>query len=269
MQPRPRGPEPELGPGSLGLRCRRGASSASAAGRQGSPARTRRDPRRPPERARSPARWPKLSEPPGPAWLCAHILSRKLHPRRRFSKPPEVLEGRRLTLLLRGSIDLLTLIQLSWPYATATLSPLLCSTAPKALLTEDTRMARFALATLLVSTTLPFAAALAQTEAEPDVTPAAPVEVAAPVEDTPPLRPTVAPSEPPITALDPVVEAPARPPTASPAASSIAAAPTPVEVGSVPPPATAPVPPITPPAQSRAEAPPTMAIAPATPETKP
>src|SRR5215211_2081980 len=110
MQPRPRGPEPELGPGSLGLRCRRGASSASAAGRQGSPARTRRDPRRPPERARSPARWPKLSEPPGPAWLCAHILSRKLHPRRRFSLPPGVLEGRRLTLLLRGSIDLLTLI---------------------------------------------------------------------------------------------------------------------------------------------------------------
>src|SRR4051812_34392458 len=175
MQPRPRGPEPGLGPGSLGSRCRPGASSASAAGRQGSPARTRRDPRRPPERARSPARWPNLSEPPGPAWLCAHILSRKLDPRRRFSKPPGVLEGRRLTLLLRGSIDLLTLIQLSWD-ATATLSPLLCSTAPKAFLTEDTRMARFARATLLVSTTLPFAAARAQIEAEPDVTPAAPIE---------------------------------------------------------------------------------------------
>jgi hypothetical protein len=128
-------------------------------------------------------------------------------------------------------------------------------------------MARFALATLLVSTTLPFAAALAQTEAEPDVTPAAPVEVAAPVEDTPPLRPTVAPSDPPIADLDPVVEAPAPPPTTSPAASSIAAAPTPVEVGSVLPPATAPVPPVTPPAQSPAEAPPPAA--PATPETKP
>src|SRR3954470_20798201 len=88
MQPRPRGPEPGLERGSPGSGYRRGASSASLAGRQGSPARTRRDPRRPPERARSPARWPKLSEPPGPAWLCAHILSRKLDPRRRFSKPP-------------------------------------------------------------------------------------------------------------------------------------------------------------------------------------
>src|SRR5215207_7662644 len=113
MQPRRRGPEPGLERGSPGSGYRRGASSASPAGRQGSPARTRRDPRRPPERARSPARWPKLSEPPGPAWLCAHILRRlrrKAHLRRRFSLPPGVLEGRRLTLLLRGSIDLLTFI---------------------------------------------------------------------------------------------------------------------------------------------------------------
>src|SRR3954465_2928203 len=36
--------------------------------------------------------------------LCPHSKP-KTPPRRRFSKPPGVLEGRRLTLLLRGSID--------------------------------------------------------------------------------------------------------------------------------------------------------------------
>src|SRR6185369_17277129 len=79
----------------------------------------------------------------------------------------------------------------------ATLSSLPRSTAPRAFRTEDTRMIRLALATLLVSTALPLATALAQTEAEPEVTPAAPVEAA------PTLRPTVAPSDPPITAPDP------------------------------------------------------------------
>ena len=122
-------------------------------------------------------------------------------------------------------------------------------------------MTRFALATLLLSTILPFAAALAQTEAEPEVTSAAPVEVAAPAEDTPALRPTVAPSDPPITDPVPVEAAPVAP-TASPTA----AAPTSGEVVSAPPPATASVSPITPPAQPSAAAPPTAASA--APEVK-
>jgi hypothetical protein len=70
-------------------------------------------------------------------------------------------------------------------------------------------MTRFALTTLVISATLPFAAALAQTTAEPDSTPAAPVETAQVRPPTPgpitvPLppagtSPTLAPVGPPIT----------------------------------------------------------------------
>ena len=128
-------------------------------------------------------------------------------------------------------------------------------------------MIRFALATLLLSTTLPFVAALAQTEAEPDVIPATPVEVTAPVEGTPTLQPSVAPSDPPTTALDLIDEAAPPPPTAAPVASPAVEAPTPVEAISAPSPSTAPVAPVPPPAQSSAEAPPPAA--PAIPEIKP
>ena len=101
-------------------------------------------------------------------------------------------------------------------------------------------MIRLALATLLLSTALPFATALAQTKAEPEVTPAAPVEVTAPVEAAPTQRPTVAPSDPPITTPDPADEATPPLPTAAPAASPTAA-PTPAEVGSAPSPVASPV----------------------------
>ena len=75
-------------------------------------------------------------------------------------------------------------------------------------------MSRFAFATLLVSATLPFAAALAQTAAKPDDTPAAPVEVvpsvspAAAVSD----REWVDPPEPIPVPVAPVETAPAAPP---------------------------------------------------------
>src|SRR5215211_5638334 len=74
-------------------------------------------------------------------------------------------------------------------------------------------MSRFAFATLLVSATLPFAAALAQTAAEPDDTPAAPVEVVpsvspAAVSD----REWVDPPEPIPVPVAPVETAPAAPP---------------------------------------------------------
>ena len=108
-------------------------------------------------------------------------------------------------------------------------------------------MARFALITLVVSTSLPFAAALAQTVAEPDVAPAAPVEV------VPSGSPAAAPPEPITAPVAPVEFAPAPPPTTAPVVSPIVTAPTPVETAPAGPPAmaAAPVTPSTTPAPER------------------
>jgi hypothetical protein len=92
-------------------------------------------------------------------------------------------------------------------------------------------MTRFALTTLVISTTLPFAAALAQTTAEPDSTPAAPVEIAqvrppsaGPI--TAPLRPagtppTLAPVGPPFTPAGPQPKRRAAPVTQPRAAAAL------------------------------------------------
>src|SRR4051812_43424747 len=116
-------------------------------------------------------------------------------------------------------------------------------------------MSRIALATLLISATLPFAAALAQTAAEPDDTPAAPVEV------VPSVSPAAAVSDgewtdppDPITApVAPVETTPASPPTTDLVVLPIVTAPTPVE----------PVPPVLPVTATAPGAPP------ATPSTEP
>src|SRR3954464_7725354 len=106
---------------------------------------------------------------------------------------------------------------------------------------EGSYMARFALITLVVSTTLPFAAALAQTTAQPDVPLAAPVEV------VPSVSPAAAPPEQITVPVAPVEVAPAPPPTTAPIVSPIVTTPTPVEPAPPVPPATAAAP-VTPPA---------------------
>src|SRR4051794_21722368 len=98
---------------------------------------------------------------------------------------------------------------------------------------EGSYMARFALITLVVSTTLPFAAALAQTTAQPDVALAAPVEV------VPSVSPAAAPPEQITVPVAPVEVAPAPPPTTAPIVSPIVTAPTPVEPAPPVPPAAA------------------------------
>ena len=121
-------------------------------------------------------------------------------------------------------------------------------------------MIRFALITLVVSTTLPFVTALADTADEPEVTPTASVEVVTPV------LPAAAPPEP-ITPPSASVEgAPASSPATASVAPPTATAPTPVEPASAGLPAAAPVilpPPA--PAPSPAAAP---NVPPATPSAK-
>src|SRR5215204_3928207 len=79
-------------------------------------------------------------------------------------------------------------------------------------------MSRFALATLLVSATLPFAAALAQTAAKPDDTPAAPVEV------VPSVSPAAAVSDREWVDLPEPIPVPVAPVETAPAAPPVTAA---------------------------------------------
>jgi hypothetical protein len=112
-------------------------------------------------------------------------------------------------------------------------------------------MTRVALTTLLVSATLPFAAALAQTAAEPDGTPSAPVEVILSG------SPAAAPPEAITMPAEPVETAPAPPPATAPVLTSIVTAPTPVEIAPAGPSATAAAPsapPATPAAEPRVPA---------------
>jgi hypothetical protein len=119
-------------------------------------------------------------------------------------------------------------------------------------------MIRFDLATLVVSATLPLAA-LAQTMAEANSTPAASIEVV-------PSAPVAAPPDPITIPVTPAGADPAPPPATAPVAAPIAAAPAPAEPAPAEPPTAASVAgPPTPPAPSPAAAP---GAPPTTPSTQ-